>query len=82
MRDADHLSGRTWAPVDAEQQSREFHAHDGGSTAAVNAPPQGAEPARSRDIAIKVYRAGRSMLVTGGHAPACATLVASNPKRS
>jgi hypothetical protein len=40
-RDADHLSERTaWVPVDAEQQTTEFHAHDGGSTAAA--------PARSR----------------------------------
>jgi hypothetical protein len=40
-RDADHHSERTaWVPVDAEQQSPEFHAHDRGSTAAA--------PARSR----------------------------------
>lgn len=31
-RDADQHSERTaWVPVDAEQQSTEFHAHDGGS---------------------------------------------------
>ena len=40
-RDNDHLSDRTaWVPVDADQQSTEFHADDGGSTAAA--------PARSR----------------------------------
>jgi MarR family len=39
-RAPDHLSEGTGVPVDAEQQSKEFHAHDGGSTAAA--------PARSR----------------------------------
>jgi uncharacterized membrane protein len=36
--DADQLGdGTGWAPVDAEQQSKEFHAHDGGSAAAAPA---------------------------------------------
>jgi hypothetical protein len=29
--------------------------------------------------AYQIYCGGRSMLATGGHAPACATLVTSNP---
>jgi len=47
--DADQLGERTgWAPVDAEQQSKQFHAHDGGS--AVAAPARSVAP---RDCAAR-----------------------------